>query len=163
MENVVIKKMLQDGYNKIAFTDKYILGWTLKHVVYFTICNRELVDWVTCLDKASRGAGYALRFKPNTDQKYMLMANGAEVLCSEKRFDEMLEETYINEKGKEVHYNRGDVFERLITEKAGQKWTKDNVPFTMAGDIEWNGVAYQIKFEKATFTNEKSLMNLMNK
>ena len=163
MENVVIKKMLQDGYNKVAYTDKYILGWTLKHVVYFTICGRELVDWVTCLDKGSRGAGYALRFKPNTDQKYMLMANGAEVLCSEKRFDEMLEETYVNEKGKEVHYNRGEVFERLITEKAGQKWTKDNVPFTMAGDIEWNGVAYQIKFEKATFTNEKSLMNLMNK
>ena len=163
MENVVIKKMLQDGYNKIAFTDKYILGWTLKHVIYFTICDRELVDWVTCLDKASRGAGYALRFKPNTDQKYMLMANGAEVLCSEKMFDEYLEETYINEKGKEVHYNRGEVFERLITEKAGQKWTKDTVPFTMAGDIEWNGVAYQIKFEKATFTNEKSLMNLMNK
>lgn len=163
MENVVIKKMLQDGYNEVAYTDKYILGWTLKHVIYFTICDRELVDWVTCLDKASRGAGYALRFKPNTDQKYMLMANGAEVLCSEKMFDEYLEETYINEKGKEVHYNRGEVFERLITEKAGQVWTKDNVPFTMAGDIEWNGVAYQIKFEKATFTNEKSLMNLMNK
>jgi len=163
MTNEIIKKMLQDGYNKVAFTDKYILGWTLKHVVYFTICDRELVDWVTCLDKASRGAGYALRFKPNTDQKYMLMANGAEVLCSEKLFDEYLEETYINEKGKEVHYNRGEVFERLITEKAGQVWTKDNVPFTMAGDIEWNGVAYQIKFEKATFTNEKSLMNLMNK
>lgn len=163
MANEIIKKMLQDGYNKVAFTDKYILGWTLKHVIYFTICDRELVDWVTCLDKASRGAGYALRFKPNTDQKYMLMANGAEVLCSEKMFDEYLEETYINEKGKEVHYNRGEVFERLITEKAGQVWTKDNVPFTMAGDIEWNGVAYQIKFEKATFTNEKSLMNLMNK
>lgn len=163
MANEIIKKMLQDGYNKVAYTDKYILGWTLKHVIYFTICDRELVDWVTCLDKASRGAGYALRFKPNTDQKYMLMANGAEVLCSEKMFDEYLEETYINEKGKEVHYNRGEVFERLITEKAGQVWTKDNVPFTMAGDIEWNGVAYQIKFEKATFTNEKSLMNLMNK
>lgn len=162
MANEIIKKMLQDGYNKVAFTDKYILGWTLKHVIYFTICDRELVDWVTCLDKASRGAGYALRFKPNTEQKYMLMANGAEVLCSEMRFNEILEETYINEKGKEVHYNKGEVFERLITEKAGQKWKKDTVPFTMAGDIEWNGVAYQIKFEKATFTNEKSLMNLMN-
>ena len=162
MENVVIKKMLQDGYNEVAFTDKYILGWTLKHVIYFTICDRELVDWVTCLDKASRGAGYALRFKPNTEQKYMLMANGAEVLCSEKMFNEILDETYINEKGKEVHYNKGEVFERLITEKAGQTWKKDTVPFTMAGDIEWNGVAYQIKFEKATFTNEKSLMNLMN-
>ena len=163
MANEIIKKMLQDGYNKVAFTDKYILGWTLKHVIYFTICDRELVDWVTCLDKASRGAGYALRFKPNTEQKYMLMANGATPLCSEKMFDDMLKETYVNTKGKEVHYNKGEVFEKLVTEYAGQKWEKDNIPFTMAGDIEWNGTAYQIKFEKATFTNEKSLMNLMNK
>ena len=154
MANEIIKKMLQDGYNKVAFTAKYILGWTLKHVVYFTVCDRELVDWVTCLDKASRGAGYALRFKPNTNQKYMLMANGATALCSEKMFNEMVADS---------KYNRGEIFEKLVTEYAGQEWEKDNVPFTMAGDIEWNGVAYQIKFAKATFTNEKSLMNLMNK
>lgn len=153
MANEIIKKMLQDGYNKVAFTDKYILGWTLKHVIYFTICDRELVDRVTCLDKASRGAGYALRFKPNTDQKYMLMANGATAICSEEYFNTLVCES---------KYNRGEIFEKLVTEYAGQKWEKDNVPFTMAGDIEWNGVAYQIKFEKATFTNEKSLMNLMN-
>jgi hypothetical protein len=163
MANEIIKKMLQDGYNKVAFTDKYILGWVLKHVVYYTVCDRELVDWVTCIDKASRGAGYALRFKPNTDQKYMLMANGAQALCSEELFDDMLKETYVNKKGKKVNYNKGEVFEKLITEKAGQVWEKDTVPFTKAGDIEWNGVSYQIKFEKATFTNEKSLMNLMNK
>lgn len=151
MANEIIKKMLQDGYNNVAFTDKYILGWTLRHVVYFTICDRELVDRVTCLDKASRGAGYALRFKPNTDQKYMLMANGAKALCSEEYFNTLVCES---------KYNRGEIFEKLITEYAGQKWEKDNIPFTMAGDIEWSGVAYQIKFEKATFTNEKSLMNL---
>ena len=152
MANEIIKKMLQDGYNSVAFTDKYILGWTLRHVVYWTICDRELVDRVTCIDKASRGAGYALRFKPNTDQKYMLLANGAETLCSEEYFNTLVCES---------KYNRGEIFEKLITEQvAKQEWEKDNIPFTMAGDIEWNGVAYQIKFEKATFTNEKSLMNL---
>jgi len=154
MANEIIKKMLQDGYNKMAYTDKYIMGWTLRHVVYFTVCDRELVDRVTCIDKASRGAGYALRFKPTTEQKYMLMANGAEVLCSEKQFNELVVDS---------KYNRGEIFEKLVTEYAGQEWEKDNIPFTMAGDIEWNGVAYQIKFEKATFTNEKSLMNLMKK
>lgn len=154
MANEVIKKMLQDGYNKVAFTDKYILGWELKHVIYFTICDRELVDRVTCLDRASRGAGYALRFKPNTDQKFLLMANGAEALCSKEYFNTLVCES---------KYNRGEIFEKLITEWAGQVWEKDTIPFTMAGDIEWNGIPYQIKFEKATFTNEKSLMNLMNK
>jgi hypothetical protein len=109
---------------------------------------------------ASRGAGYALRFKPTTDQKYMLMTMNAQPLCSEKMFNEMLQEKYLNNKGKMVNYNRGDLFEKLVTEYAGQVWEKDNIPFTEAGDIEWNGVAYQIKFEKATFTNEKTLMNL---
>lgn len=151
MTNEVIKKMLQDGYNAVAFTDNYILGWVLDHVVYMAICDRNMVDRVTCLDKASRGQGYALRFKPNRSQKMLLMA-GAVAICSEKLFNEMVTNS---------QYNRGEIFEKLVTEYAGQEWVKDNVPFTKAGDIEWNGVAYQIKFEKATFTNEKALKNLM--
>ena len=153
MQNEVIKKMLQDGYNNVAFTDKYILGWTLDHVVYMAVCNRGLVDRVTCLDMASRGAGYALRFKPNKSQKMLLMTCGAVALCSEKRFNEMVVES---------RYNRGEIFEKLVTEKFGQVWEKDNVPFTIDGDITVDGTAYQIKFEKATFTNEKALASLTN-
>ena len=54
-------------------------------------------------------------------------------------------------------YNKGEIFEKLITEYFGMKWEKDNVPFTEGGDIEINGKAFQIKYEKATFTNEKFL------
>lgn len=151
MQNEVIKKMLQDGYNSVAFTDSYILGWTLDHVVYMAICDRGTVDRVTCLDRASRGAGYALRFKPNKTQKMLLMTCNAEAICSEKFFNDMVSES---------RYNRGEVFEKLVTEKFGLIWEKDNVPFTEAGDIKVNGIAYQIKFERATFTNEKSLASL---
>ena len=151
MSNEVVKKMLQDSYNKLAFTDKYIMVYNVKGTVYFTICDRYLVDRVTCLDRASRGAGYSLRFKPNMGQKLLLMAENATVLCSVKFFDDMVANTC---------YNRGEIAEKLVTEYAGQEWEKDNIPFTMAGDIVWNGVAYQIKYEKATFTNEKALKNL---
>ena len=154
MTNEVIKKMLQDGYNAVAFTDKYIMGFIVNHVVYFTVCTRELVDRVTCLDRASRGAGFALRFKPNKEQKMLLMASKAEALCSEKFFNDMVADSC---------YNRGEIFEKLITEFFGQAWKKDTIPFTEAGDIEINNIAYQIKFEKATFTNEKSLASLRNK
>ena len=150
MENVVIKKMLQDVYNNKAFTDKYILGFMLNHVVYMSVCDRNTVDRVTCLDKASRGQGYALRFKPNKAQKMLLIA-GATALCSEDFFNDLVTGS---------KYNRGEIFEKLVTESYGQEWKKDNIPFTKAGDIEVNGVAYQIKFEKATFTNEKSLSSL---
>jgi len=152
MQNEVIKKMLQDGYNSVAFTDNYILGWETDHVVYMAVCDRELVDRVTCLDMASRGAGYALRFKPNKSQKMLLMTCGAVALCSEKYFNDMVAES---------RYNRGEIFEKLVTEKFGQVWEKDNVPFTEAGDLEADGISYQIKFERATFTNEKSLASLM--
>lgn len=151
MQNMVIKEMLQNRYNAIAFTDKYILGWIADHVVYMAVCSRELVDKVTCLDMASRGAGYALRFKPNKSQKMLLMTCGAVAICSEKYFNDMVTES---------RYNRGEIFEKLVTEYYGQTWVKDNVPFTEAGDIEVDGIAYQIKFEKATFTNEKAIANL---
>lgn len=150
--NEVIKKMLQDGYNKVAFTDKYIMVYNYKGTVYFTKCDRNMVDCVTCLDKASRGAGYALRFKPNNAQKLLLMVENCTPLCSVKFFDELVAST---------KYNKGEIAEKLVTEYVGQEWKKDNIPFTMAGDIDWNGVAYQIKYEKATFTNEKALKNLI--
>lgn len=151
MTNEIIKKMLQDGYNELAYTDKYIMVYTMKGTVYFTVCDRHLVDRVTCLDRASRGQGYALRFKPNTGHKMLLMAENATALCSTLYFNELVANT---------KYNRGEIAEKLVTEYMGQEWKKDNVPFTEDGDITIDGVAYQIKFEKATFTNEKALANL---
>ena len=150
----VIKKMLQDFYNSMAFTDKYILVYTYGGVVYMTITTREVVDRVTCLDKASRGAGYALRFKPTKAQKIMLLAEGATALCSEELFNHMLANSV---------YNRGEIAEKIVTEYFGQKWEKDNIPYTEAGDIEVDGIAYQIKYEKATFTNEKTIDNMRRK
>ena len=146
----VIKKMLQDGYNNKAFTDSYILGFILDHVVYMTIADRNMTDRVTCLDRASRGQGFSLRFKPNKAQKMLLMP-GATALCSDELFNGLVTDS---------KYNRGEIFEKLVTEHFGQAWVKDNVPFTIDGDITVDGVAYQIKFEKATFTNEKALASL---
>lgn len=149
MENITIKKMLQEFYHSHAYTDQYILGYTVNGTVYVTIGDSTLVDEVLSLDKASRGQGYALRFKPNRFQKDYLMVNGETFpLCSVDFFNDMVLGSV---------YNKGEVFEKLVTEYFGQEWTKDNVPYTEAGDITVDGVDYQIKYEKATFTNEKSM------
>ena len=79
------------------------------------------------------------------------MSLGAEVLCSEEFFDELK---------KMSKYNFGELFEKLITELNGQEWEKDNVPFTEDGDLTVDGIAYQIKYEKATFINEKQMMRM---
>ena len=109
------------------------------------------MPYILKLDKASRGAGYALRFCPNNAQKAFLLAKGATVLCSKEFFETSVKNSI---------YNKGEIFEKMVTESFGQEWEKDNIPFTEAGDLEVNGIAYQIKFEKATFTNEKILARM---
>lgn len=151
MKNNEIKAMLTAFYNKHAFTHNYILGFRMNGNIYYIIVTAKELDFVTKLDKASRGAGYSLRFKPNKAQKNYLMSLGAEVLCSEEFFNELK---------KMSKYNFGELFEKLVTELNGQEWVKDNVPFTEDGDLTVNGIAYQLKFEKATFITEAQMMRM---
>lgn len=149
MKNALLKNMI-DRYNKLAFTHNYIFGFTYKGLVYACKATAEILPYILIIDKASRGAGYALRFKPNTDVKIMLLQK-SEIVCSVELFEKMVSDS---------KYNRGEIFEKIITEKGGETWEKDNLKFTVAPDAVIDGIGYQIKFEKATFTNEKSLMNL---
>ena len=143
-------KTMIDRYNAIAYTHHYIWGFIYKKVVYMAITDSTYMPYICKLDKASRGAGYALRFCPNTQQKLVLLPK-AEPLCSEAYFNDLVESS---------DYNNGEIFEKLITEKFGQVWKKDHIPFTVDGDVTVDGIPYQIKFQKATFCNEKSLANL---
>ena len=151
MKNNEIKRTLIQFYNKHAFTHNYILGFRMNGNIYYVIVDAKELDFVTKLDKASRGAGYSLRFKPNKAQKNYLMSLGAEILCSEEFFDELCEMS---------KYNKGEIFEKLVTEMNGQTWVKDNVPFTEDGDLTVNGIAYQLKFEKATFITDAQMMRM---
>ena len=151
MKNNELKNTILSFYNKTAYAHLYIMGFRMNGNIYFVIVKAQMLDHLTKLDKASRGAGYSLRFKPTKAQKNLMMSLDAKVLCSEKFFDELVEMS---------KYNRGEVFEKLITEYFGQTWVKDNIPYTEAGDIEVDGVAYQIKFEKATFITEAQMMRM---
>ena len=150
MMNTALFMNLIDRYNTVAYTHNYIWGFEFKGNIYMAITDSSYMPHICKLDKASRGAGYALRFCPNAQQKVALMPK-AEVICSKKFF----EETCADSK-----YNKGEIFEKMVTEKYGQVWEKDSVPFTKAGDIEIEGVPYQIKFQKATFCNERTIASL---
>lgn len=152
MENKVIRTELEKFYHEKSFTNNYIGVYIFKGTVYATICKGEqLFANGVKLDKASRGAGMSLRFKPNTGDKLALMSLGTIVLCSAEMFNELVAES---------KYNRGEIAEKLVTEHFGQTWVKDNVPFTQDGDLTVDGIAYQIKFEKATFITEKQMLGM---
>lgn len=139
-----------DKYNRASYTHNYIFGFTFKGMVYALKTTSEVLPALLTLDKASRGAGYSLRFCPNAEKK-LAMLTGAHVLCSESFFEAQCASSI---------YNRGEIFEKLVTESFGQEWHKDNVPFTEDGDVTVDGIAYQIKFQRATFATEKTLARI---
>lgn len=151
MENIALKEKMVTFYNSKAGAHTYIWGFILDGNVWMVMTGSSVLTSALRLDKASRGAGYALRFKPTKSIKVWLMSLGAELLCSEHFF---------NEQVATMKYNRGEIFEKLVTEHFGQVWIKDNIPFTEQGDINVDGIEIQIKFEKATFINEAQIARI---
>ena len=149
--NVALMRKMVEFYNSVSYTHEYMFGFRHAGNIWMVKVTSEILPFVLALDKASRGAGYALRFKPNRAVKAELLAHGATLVCSEELFEELFADSI---------YNRGEIFEKLVTEMFGQTWEKDNVPFTDDGDLTVDGIAYQLKFEKATFINEAQMMRM---
>ena len=148
--NPALLKSMIERYNFLSVTSHFIFGFYYQKTVYVVHAESNILPFILKLDKASRGAGYSLRFSPTTAQKILLLSQGAIALCSQKCFEKLRKQT---------KYNRGEFFEKLITETVGQDWIKGTAPFYSKSDLIANGIKYQIKFEKATFTNEKILLN----
>lgn len=151
MKNITLFNKMVEFYNSKAYTHNYIFGFNYKGNVYMVKTTSKLLAYVLKLDKASRGKGYSLRFKPNNTIREMLLVEGAELICSVEMFKSLVADS---------KYNKGEIFERLVTEWYGQEWEKDNVPFTDDGDLTVDGIAYQIKYEQATFITEAQMMRM---
>ena len=152
MTNVGIMKKLVDFYRENEFTNLYIYGFRMNGNIWMVKTNSEVMPYIVKLAKASKGAGASIRFRPNKRDKELLLTNGEnEILCTENFFNEMVENS---------KYNKGEIFEKLVTEYFGQTWEKDSVPFYEDGDLTVNGKAYQIKFEQATFINEAQMLRM---
>lgn len=138
-------------YNDKAYTHHYMFGFQYKGKVYDIKMDSDILPAILKVDKASRGNGLSLRFRPNNTIKEMLIDLGAEEFCTVAEMNESI---------KAMKGNKGEWYEKYETEKVGQEWHKDSVPFWEDGDLTVNGIAYQIKFENATFINEKTMARL---
>lgn len=134
-------------YNKYNKADKMIYGFIYNHKVYYTNHSNGL-----CLSRQSsnKGGNIALRYRPTKSDK-MQALNNATFLISEQDFIKLVNNS---------KYNKGEIFEKLITELYNQKWYKDSVPFYQGSDLTVNNISYQIKFQGATYCTDKKLLEL---
>ena len=135
------QRILKEYRAKTASTEN-ILGFTHKGMVY-AVHVKKIYPRYLKEDKASRGQGKSLRLNIVKEVKQSLLKT-AFIVGTVKE---------LTENG----YNRGENFERLIYRYYKREWKKDNTKFTIAGDIQIDGKEIQIKFHRATITNEKTL------
>ena len=161
MENPIIHAYLLNAYTRLAYTDNYIFGYVVKGMIYAArvLAADSILPYVTVLDRAStkNGGTISLKYKPNAAHIAIIASRAVEIreICT---LDYM--ETLRNAaNGKEK--NRGYLFENLCAKAFnGELNTKPNAKFTDSGDIEIDGIPYQVKFPKATFTDERTIRNL---
>lgn len=154
MKGEAMKNQLANAYTANAFTHDYILTFNVDGFLYAyeQHMGADELASVAKLDKASRGNGYSLRFRPTNSEKRELVRKGAKRLMSTAAFIGLYESH---------KYNRGETAEMVVTEQMfGQTWEKDSVPFNQGADIYTDDKAYQHKHEGATFCNEGQLARL---
>lgn len=146
-----MKQFLTENYLKYNKADYYIIGYIFGGNVYYSKVT-DITPFLK-LDIASRNAGYSLRLNITKAAKIQLLELNPCYLCKAKHFYRLV---------KNSKYNKGDIFEMLILKKYHKKWRKNDTPFYEKGDMRYKKQEIQIKFERATFTNEKQIKRLIN-
>ena len=111
MKNAILIYLIAE-VAKIEYTHAYIMGFIYEGMVYSYETTGLNVG--VKLDVASRGQGYSLRYKPAKAEKKALIESGiCKVVCTEEYFLELK---------KSSKYNKGEIFEKLVTEAMGLEW-----------------------------------------
>ena len=139
------KRTMMKWYEIFSAADAYIVGFVLDGALYMVEMARIAPRFLN-VEEASRNQGTNLRLRLKRAQKESLAKKAiclgsADVLTAGK-------------------YNKGENFEKVVTEYFGQEWEKDTVPFYVKGDICLDGKEVQIKLDTATLANEKMLNKL---
>lgn len=133
-------------YRQFSAADNYILGFVYEKMLYM-VRVAEIMPRYLNVEEASRNQGENLRLRLKKAHKAQLMKKAPICLGSADCLNDS-------------KYNKGEVFEKLVTEYYGQTWVKDTIPFWVQGDINLNGEEVQIKLDSATLMNTKQIAKL---
>ena len=136
-------------YRKYSRADAYILGFIYKHDLYAITVDEIMPRYMRVERSSSKKGGHEkLQFRLNNAYKEQLIRKGAEKIGTDADLIEI--------KG-----NKGVSFERMIYRMNGQEpRPKDSVRFTEGGDININGLEYQIKLEGAQIVEFRTLKKI---
>lgn len=149
--------------------------WTMDKLVYAVTMKHIPRSWVKIERAAtSKGGKLKARIRPNTREKAALLdLPTCEVLGTLEALENAYREAYmaydrkmcaLDSKRKpktKAPKNNGWMFECAVTERAGQVWEPDSVPFWEAPDVLDNGIGYQVKGDEAEYFTEQNLEGCM--
>ena len=140
------KRTIINTYRKYSAADSYILGFIYDKKLYM-VETKEIMPRFLTVEEASRNQGENLRLRIRKPLKEQLMRKNPICLGDANQLE--------TEK-----YNKGEIFEKLVTEYFGQEWKKDTIPFWVQGDLNLDGKEIQIKLDSATLMNTNQIAKL---
>jgi len=142
------KQTMIRNYRRFSAAEGYILGFAKNHKVYMVMVEEIMPRFLT-VEQASRNQGDNLRLRLRKDHIERFMTQNPIYICEESEL--------VDSK-----WNKGEMFEKFITEYFGQTWEKDTIGFDVQGDINIDGAEIQIKYNNATLVNSKRIKRLQN-
>lgn len=135
-------------YRKFSAADAYIVGFVYKKEVYVATVKELMPRWIRVEHEASsKGGKEKLQLRLRNEHKEQLIRKGATKV------------DYKVVKGK-----NGRAFEKWVYEQAGKadeyRGDGDHIGFWVEGDINIDGIEYQVKFEGAQIVVFETLKNL---
>ena len=141
-------------YHRTTYTHNYVMGnaHNPEKMVYAYFMNLNLAELEMMFSTVTDSRGYEVVRYVSNKKKVAYMESHCTLkvaLCTVEEFENS-RRIRVNKKGVEYMENRGEYFEYLVAKKFNAiQNDKANLKHTEGGDMEINGIPYQVKYESA--------------
>lgn len=121
-------------------------------MVYAIKLKNITVEMVTLGTNSTGGLQLRLNISKAQKQQWLISGKARKIVEEEKFLEEV----------KASKYNKGEIAEKIMTERRGMVWTKDNVRYDKAGDVDLKRDRIQIKFQNASLTRASTIVRVVS-
>ena len=145
-------------YRKYTGTDRYFIGFQRKGFLWVADESELMPRWLT-IRKPTGNHKEKLQMDLKAKHKDQLIKKGAKPVMTSEEFEEMAKAMA---KGQT---NKGWTLEKIIFDmfEQSEDWDRDNTSFEDCGDINIDGVEYQIKYENAQIVVIQTLRDIQKR